>query len=119
MARALERYFGAEPDLDIEAQRAIIGIKKPMAIDWKAIDAMIKRASFTFGGAHIRARGQVVPLSSANGSRLAFEFAGTSQRIELKNPERARGLLGQTVEIAGRIEDWKSDAPRLLVLDSR
>ena len=113
MVRALEKYFGATPDLDIEEQRAILVIKKPMPIDWKAVADLIKRANYTFGGAHLRARGRLV---DGGQGRLGFEFAGSGQRTEVKNPEAGRAKAGQDAKIAGRVEDWKTGTPSLFLI---
>lgn len=113
MVRALEKYFGATPDLDIEEQRAILVLKKPVVIDWKTVADLIKRANYTFGGAHLRTRGRLV--ESGQG-RLEFEFAGSGQRIEVKNPDAAREKVGQNAKIAGRVEDWKTGTLSLFLL---
>ena len=111
MVRALEKYFGVTPDLDIEEQRAILVLRKPMAIDWKTVADLVKRANYTFGGAHLRVRGGVVDVEG----RPAVEFLGTGQRMPVKNPEIARILGREATLVAGRVEDWK-DAPQLRLI---
>ena len=118
MSRALEKYFGTEPDLDIEAQRAIVVLKRPMPIDWMRVDELVRDANYTFGGAHVRTRGRVVHLSGGPPDRLEFEFAGSGQRIAIKNSESASSLGEKTVEIAARIDDWRN-ASVLTILGER
>lgn len=119
MVRALEKYFGATPDLDIEEQRAILVLKKPMAIDWKIVEDLIKRANYTFGGAHLRTKGRIVEEGAGSGMKiLVFEFASTGQKMEIKNPEQLRSSIGRMAEFAARVEDWKKGTPRLVVLST-
>ena len=112
MVRALEKYFGATPDLDIEEQRALVVLKRAMAIDWKVVEDLIKRANYTFGGAHLRTKGRIIE----EGASVVFEFSGTGQKMEIKNPEQVRSPIGKTAEFAARVEDWKKGTPRLFVL---
>ena len=118
MFRALDKYFGSEPDLDIEAQRAIVVLKKPMPIDWKHIDEIVRDANYTFGGAHLRTRGRIVQAQGGPPNRLEFEFVGSGQRIAIKNSESARSAMGKTVEVAARIDEWNA-TPELSVLGNR
>lgn len=116
MVRALEKYFGATPDLDIEEQRALVVLKRPMAIDWKVVQDLIKRANYTFGGAHLRTRGRIVEEVAGGGMKtLVLEFSGTEQKMEIKNPEQVRLSMGKTAEFAARVEDWEKGTPRLVV----
>ena len=105
MYRAISRYFGAEPDLDIEAQRAIVVVKEPMSIDWAAVDSLVANASFTLAGIHLRARGEFLEPDS-------FRFDGSEQRIRHRASDSWSAPPGST-EIAARIEDWKSETPTL------
>jgi hypothetical protein len=105
VSRALEKYFGREPDLDIEAQRAIVVLKKPMKFDWKKVDQVTRDANYTFGGAHLRVRGRVVQVDGVP-QRLAFEFKGSGDRIPVVNEDVGRGLVGRDVTMTGRIENW-------------
>ena len=116
MVRALEKYFGTTPDLDIEAQRAILVLKRPVAIDWKAVDNLVKRANYTFGGAHLRARGRVTLEDEAGVNTLIFEFGGSGQKIEVKNQDLVRAILGQPGEFAVRVENWKKGPAHLVLL---
>lgn len=109
MFRALEKYFGSEPDLDIEAQRALVVLKKPMAIDWKKVDQLTRDANYTFGGAHLRLRGQVVQVDGVQQS-LAFEFKDSGDRIPVVNEDVGRGLMGRDLTMTGRIENWSQKA---------
>lgn len=111
MVRALEKYFGVTPDLDIEEQRATLVLNKPMAIDWKHVADMIKRANYTFGGAHLRARGRPVRVEE----RPFFEFAGSGQRMPLKYPDEARSLASREAVVVAAVEDWK-DEPKLRLI---
>ena len=117
MVRALEKYFGVTPDLDIEEQRAILVLKKRMMIDWKVVEALIQRANYTFGGAHLRTKGRIVEEEAGGATKtLVLEFSGTGQKMEIKNPEQVRSFMGKTAEFAARVEDWKKGTPRLVVL---
>jgi hypothetical protein len=109
----MEKYFGVTPDLDIDEQRALLVLKKPMTIDWLKVADLIKRANYTFGGAHLRSRGRFV---DADQGRLGFEFASSGQRLEVKNPEAGRSKMGQEARIVGRLEDWKTGTPALIVI---
>ena len=114
MFRALQSYFGVDPDLDIEAQRAIVVLQRPMSIDWQHVTEIIRRANYTFGGAHFRARGTF--LADVQGDmQILFEVDGTGQRLVVVNPERAHELGSMRVEVVARVEDWQSDAPRLVI----
>ena len=114
MSRALQRYFGVEPDLDIEAQRAIVALQRPMSIDWKIVAERIRRANYTFGGAHLRARGTILALAQPE-RQLLLELDGSGQRFVLANPERAQDLENRRVEVVARVENWQSDSPRLVL----
>lgn len=118
MVRALENYFGVTPDLDIEEQRAVIVLKRPMAIDWKTVDDLVKRANYTMGGAHLRARGRIVEEDAGGSKTMLFEHSGSGQKIEVKNQDGVRSSLGKTGEFVGRVEDWKKGSVRLVVLDA-
>lgn len=119
MVRALEKYFGATPDLDIEEQRAVVVLKRPMAIDWKVVEDLIKRANYTFGGAHLRTKGRIIEEVAGSGMKtLVFEFHGSGQKMEIKNPEQVRSSIGKTAQFAARVEDWKKGTPRLVVLST-
>ena len=110
MSRALEREFGAAPDLDIEAQRAFLILEKPMRLDWKRVSDLIGEASYTFGGAHFRARGRIRRTPEGV---TEFEFAGSAQVIPISEPvDAAEG----EIEISARVEDWGSK-PKIVVLD--
>ena len=111
MVRALEKYFGVTPNLDIEEQRATLVLQKPMAIDWKHVADMIKRANYTFGGAHLRAHGRLVEVEG----RAFFEIAGSDQRMPLKNPQVAPGK--GSAAIVARIEDWKNEPKIYLIAE--
>lgn len=114
----MERYFGETPDLDIEEQRALLILKKPMKIDWKAVADMIKRANYTFGGTHLRMRGRVLEQDAGGSNKkLTLELVGPGQSMEIKNPDRIRSSIGKTVEVVARVVDWKEEA-RLVVLDA-
>ena len=115
MSRALQHYFGVEPDLDIEAQRAVVVLRRPMSIDWQRVDESIRRANYTFGGAHLRTRGTF--LGAAQGDKpLLFEVDGTDQRLVVANLERVQGLGKVQVEVIARVEGWQTDVPHLVIL---
>lgn len=117
MFRALQRDFGVEPDLDIEAQRAIVTLRRPMSIDWQRVAKTIGQANYTFGGAHLRARGTFRATSQGDG-QLFFEFDGTGQRLVVVNPDGVQEAGNERMEVVARVEDWQSDAPRLVVLSA-
>ena len=106
MVRALEKYFGATPDLDIEEQRAILVLKKPMVIDWKVVEDLIKRANYTFGGLHLRARGRLIESEG----EFSFELAGSGQRVKLSAGSQDRKPSAREMEISARLEHWKTSA---------
>ncbi|MFY9344329.1 MAG: hypothetical protein WAT39_17690 [Planctomycetota bacterium] len=117
MFRALSRYFGAEPDLDIEAQRAIVVLSRPMRIEWQVVDRLVTRAGYTLAGIHLRARGEFVgPAAPGEQPPELFQFAGSGQtiRIELRGP--VPGEVQRPVQVTGRIDAWQSDGPVLRVL---
>lgn len=112
MFRALEKEFGIAPDLDIEAQRAIVLLEKAMRLNWKRVSDLIGGASYTFADAHFRARGRIRRRPDAGAE---FEFAGSGQVM------RVAGSADPTeteVEIAARVEEWDTE-PKIVVLDIR
>lgn len=115
MFRALQGYFRVEPDLDIEAQRAILVLRRPMNIDWQHVAGIIREANYTFGGAHLRTRGTFV-VAAQGDAQLLFEFDGTGQRMVVANPERVQAVGGARRAVVARVEDWQGDAPRLTIL---
>lgn len=107
MARSLERQLGAEADLNIDLQRAIFVLTKPIALDFARMDDIVSRNSFTLGGIHFRARGKIV---AAKGG-LAFEFE-TGQRVLISDPAKP----GPSVEVVGLVTDWKGAEPRMKIV---
>jgi hypothetical protein len=114
VARAIRNRFGSEPSIDIDAQRAIVVMTQPRPVDWAALDRAISRMSFTFGGAHVRARGRLVESRGA----WAFEFAGGAPTIPLSEASGRREDIGREQTIVGRVENWRQSAT-LAIIDSR
>lgn len=112
MSRALEKEFGVAPDLDVEAQRAILILEKPVPLNWKRAADLIGGASYTFAGAHFRARGRI---RKGPDGRMEFELAGSAQVMAVTGS--ADPTEGE-VEIAARLEEWDTE-PKIVVLQLR
>lgn len=110
MHRVLKKYFGADPDLDIEAQRAIVVVKKPMTFDWTKVGDLVKNASYTFAGAHLRLRGRFrVSSPPGRDSVLTFVVDSSKQEIPVKASDLARSAGEQPIEAVLRVEEWKKE----------
>ncbi|MEK7465769.1 MAG: hypothetical protein AAB074_00005 [Planctomycetota bacterium] len=108
MSRALEKEFGVAPDLDVEAQRAIVTLEKPARFEWNRVANRVNCASYTFGGAHIRARGRL--RISADRRTGEFEFAGSGQIMPVSGGLEGIASSGAEVEVVALIENWNETA---------
>lgn len=97
--------MGATPDLNIDLQRAIFVLEKPIALDFAKSDEIVSRNGFTLGGVHVRVRGKFVE----NG---IFEVRSTGQRVTVENPQPG-------TEIVATVPDWKNGDARWRLLSAK